>query len=249
VDTLKIDLNCDMGEGCGNDAELMDHISSANIACGYHAGTLETMRATTELAVTKGVAVGAHPGYPDKENFGRTNMDLSPGEVYKIVADQISTLAEVAQTCGTSLSHVKPHGALYNQAARDPELAAAIAEAVRDLDQNLVLFGLSGSDYIDIAEGRGLKVASEVFADRTYQPDASLTPRSQSNALITDTDAALAQVLEMVRHGTVTAIDGRKIPIRAETLCIHGDGTHAVEFARAINKALRENNIKIGAMR
>jgi len=249
VERLTIDLNCDMGEGCGNDAELMGYISSANVACGYHAGTRDTMRITCELAVSGGVAVGAHPGYPDRENFGRTNMDLPPAKVYQIVTDQIATLQAIAKEAGTSLAHVKPHGALYNQAARDPELAAAIADAVWDFDPELVLFGLSSSEYVEIAESRGLKVASEVFADRTYQVDASLTPRSEPNALITETDAALAQVLEMVRDGTVTAVSGEKIPIRAETLCIHGDGAHAVEFAGAIRKLLRDNNIEINATR
>lgn len=238
-----------MGEGCGNDAELMKYISSANIACGYHAGDRETMRRTVQLALEHGVAIGAHPGYPDKANFGRTNMNLPAEEAYEIVSDQISTLIAIARDCGTKLSHVKPHGALYNQAARSPDLAAAIADAVFDVDRSLVLFGLSGSDYIHIAENRGLKVASEVFADRTYQPDASLTPRTEANALIIDEQAALGQVLAMVQNGTVIAVTGERITIRADTICIHGDVAHAVRFAQAINRALTENNVEIGAIR
>lgn len=245
MDRLKIDLNCDMGEGCGNDAALMDFVSSANIACGYHAGDRETMLRTAEVAIEKGVAIGAHPGYPDRENFGRTAMNMSSKEVYEIVSDQIAALSEIVINAGGKLGHVKPHGALYNQAARDAELAAAIADAVYDFDPDLVLFGLSGSGYIAIAEKRGLRVASEVFTDRTYQPDGSLTPRSESGALIHDADTALAQVLQMIKKGVVTAVTGETVPIRAETICIHGDGANALKFAEAINRMLSENQIEI----
>jgi UPF0271 protein len=243
---MKIDLNCDMGEGCGNDAALMEHISSTNIACGFHAGDTETMKRTVEMAIEKGVAIGAHPGYRDRENFGRTAMHLSAAEVVELVTVQIAALSEIAIAAGGRLDHVKPHGALYNQAARDTEVAAAIAEAVIAFDRDLILYGLSGSVSISAAVSRGLRTASEVFADRTYKSDGSLTPRSEPNALITDAKQAVAQVLQMVKNQTVTATDGTTIPIVADTICVHGDGAHALEFAKMINRSLRENGIDIG---
>ena len=243
--TLKIDLNCDMGEGCGNDAELMDYVSSTNIACGFHAGDAATMRRTVETALEKGVAIGAHPGYPDRENFGRVAMQLSPRQVREIVTEQIATLSEIAVAAGGKLSHVKAHGAMYNQAAHDTELAAAIAEAVRDFDENLVLFCLSGSPMISEAEKLGLRSASEVFADRTYQRDGTLTPRTQSNALIHETDLAVGQAIQMLTSGTVTTVDGATVDIRANTICLHGDGENALEFAISISRALAQNNIAI----
>ncbi len=248
MDNLTIDLNCDMGEGCGNDAELMRFVSSANIACGYHAGDRDTMRRTVDLALEHGVAIGAHPGYADRENFGRTAMNLSADEIKQLVTDQVVELKEIANSAGAIVTHVKPHGALYNQAARDPELAYAIAEAVSDIDPRLILFGLSGSVSVTAAEARGLRTASEVFADRTYQNDASLTPRSRSNALIDETDVAMTQVLDMIKYGRVRSTDGLMVKITADTVCLHGDGAHAVEFARAINAKLAANNIRIHAL-
>lgn len=245
MDVNKIDLNCDMGEGCGNDAALMDYVSSANIACGFHAGDAETMKQTVEWAVEKSVAIGAHPGYRDRENFGRTAMHLSPADVFDIVIEQVAALNEVAVRAGGVLHHVKPHGALYNQAARDTELAAAIADAVKAFDAELVLYGLSGSLSISEAERFGLRTASEVFADRTYQTDGSLTPRTEANALITETDKASAQVLKMIKSETVTSVDGTTIPIVADTISIHGDGANALEFAKTINRTLIENGIAI----
>lgn len=242
---MKVDLNCDMGEGCGNDAELMDYVSSVNIACGFHAGDAATMTKTVETAIEKGVAIGAHPGYPDRENFGRLAMNLSSTQIHDIVTEQLAALYEITATRGGKLNHVKPHGALYNQAARDAELAAAIAEAVFHFDPTLVLYGLSGSVSISEAERCGLRTASEVFADRTYQNDGSLTPRSDSDALIRDARTSLNQVLQMISEKSVNATDGRVIPIRAETICIHGDGENAVEFAKAINQALTTIGIKI----
>ena len=240
-----IDLNCDMGEGCGNDAELMDYISSANIACGFHAGDTPTMRKTVEIAMEKGVAIGAHPGYPDRKNFGRVAMHLPPNKVQEIVAEQLAALSEIAVAAGGGLSHVKAHGALYNQAARDTELAAAIAEAVKDFDDTLVLFCLSGSAMISEAERLGLRTASEVFADRTYQRDGSLTPRTQPNALIHATDVAVGQAIQMLTTGSVTTVDGAKLDIQADTICLHGDGENALEFAKAIDAALASSNIGI----
>ena len=242
---LSIDLNCDVGEGCGNDAELLKIVSSANIACGYHAGDVDTMRRTADLAVENGVAIGAHPGYPDRDNFGRVAMDLSGTRVKEIIMDQVSALAEITKAAGGKLVHVKPHGALYNQSARDPDLAGTIAEAVWSFDPKLTLFGLSGSCSILEAERIGLRTASEVFADRTYQTDGSLTPRTAHDALIHDRERASVQVLDMIKYGRVRSVDAIMIQIVAETVCIHGDGENAVDVARSIADALARNNIAI----
>ncbi len=246
----KVDLNCDMGESfgawkMGNDAELMDYVSSVNIACGFHAGDASTIRQTVELAIKKGVAIGGHPSFPDLQGFGRRSMSLSPQEVFDIVLYQVSAIKGICESLGGQLHHVKPHGALYNQAAKDKHLAEAIAKAVKSIDENLILYGLSGSFLISEAENIGLKTANEVFADRTYQADGSLTPRSESNALIKDTETAISQVLQMVKEQTVTTTNGETIPLKAETICIHGDGENAVDFAREINSALSENGILI----
>ena len=244
---MLIDLNCDMGEGCGNDAALMKYISSANIACGFHAGDLDTMRRTVELALTHGVAIGAHPGYRDRENFGRTSASLSRAEVIDIISEQITALKNVCDELGAKLHHVKPHGALYNQAAKDRALAAAVADAVRGASPDLILYGLSGSFLISEAEALGLSAASEVFADRTYQTDGTLTPRTEPDALINDSQDAVAQALQMIQKQTVTATTGESISIRADTLCIHGDGEHAVAFAKEIRTAFEECGIAIQA--
>ncbi len=242
---MTIDINCDLGEGCDNDAELMKYISSANIACGFHAGDATSMSMTVELALANGVAIGAHPGYRDRENFGRTAMSLSPHDVFAIVVEQIHALKEVCKRSAAVLHHVKPHGALYNQAAKNTELAAAICEAVANVDRELVLYGLSGSALISEAQTAGLKTAAEVFADRTYQADGSLTPRTESNALITDSEKAVIQALQMIRSKTVTAATGDVVPIIADTICIHGDGDHAVEFAKELHHAFEDIGIVI----
>ncbi|MEO6334581.1 MAG: 5-oxoprolinase subunit PxpA [Pyrinomonadaceae bacterium] len=242
-----IDLNCDMGEGCGNDAELMKYISSANVACGFHAGDPETMRTTVELALESGVAIGAHPGFPDPANFGRRSMQISPMEVFDIVGEQIRALDIICRAAGAVLHHVKPHGALYNQAAKDRELAAVIAESIVKFDPSLILFGLSGSFLISEAKAVGLVTASEIFADRTYQADGSLTSRTESNALIANEEIACAQVLEMIRSKSVTATTGETISITADTVCIHGDGEHAVEFARVIAGKLASAGVQISS--
>lgn len=238
-----------MGEGCANDATLMDYVSSVNIACGFHAGDAATMRKTVETAVEKGVAIGAHPGFADAEGFGRREFDVSHQEVYDIVTEQINTFGDICRDAGATMAHVKPHGALYNMAARNSEMANAIAMAVKAIDDRLVLFGLSGSLLISEAEACGLATASEVFADRTYSPDGSLTPRSRPDALIHDSAAAVAQVLQMVGSKTVTALDGTTIPITADTVCIHGDGENAVAFAASINKVLIDRAIEIRPIR
>lgn len=245
---LTIDINCDLGEGCDNDAELMKFISSANIACGYHAGDTDTMKRTVDLAIENGVAIGAHPSYPDRENFGRTAMEMSLKDICEIVTDQITALDIIVRSAGSKLKHLKPHGALYNQSAQEADLASSIAEAVRDVDNSLILFGLSGSSSINEAAKIGLRTASEVFADRTYQTNGSLTPRTDANALIHETETAITQVLDMIKYGRVRSTEAIMIPIVAETVCIHGDGENAVKFARAINSTLKENGVTITAI-
>ena len=240
-----IDINCDMGEGVGNDELIMPYISSANIACGFHAGDEKTMRRTVELCKQYNVAIGAHPSYPDKENFGRTDMLLHPGEIYEVIVKQVNSLEKIAEENDMAVHHIKPHGALYNMAARDRSLAPFVCLAVLDTDARYILYGLSGSYLIKEGKSHGLKTVNEVFADRTYKDDGSLLPRNKPGALIEDTDKAVAQVLEMVKDGKVTSVSGKKIPIVAETVCIHGDGAHAVEFAKAINQALKKDGIEI----
>ena len=224
-----------MGEGIGNDELLMPFISSANIACGYHAGNPETMWRTVELAIKNNVRVGAHPSFLDRKNFGRSEINPGKQEVYELITQQLVILKEIVTGLDAKLHHVKPHGALYNMSARDPGLANCIAIAVKDFDSSLVLFGLSGSHSISEAKAVGLNTMSEVFADRTYRDDGSLTPRSELGALIDDTNKVVQQVLQMIKDGTVTTVSGKTIPIMAETICIHGDGEHAVDFAKAIH--------------
>ena len=244
-----IDLNCDMGEGLNTDAQLMPYISSANIACGYHAGDETIMKQTLSLAIQHKVAIGAHPGFADKANFGRTEMQLPLNEVYQLITEQVLLLQNMAASLGTKLNHVKPHGALYNMSAKDPLLANTIAKAVYKIDPQLVLFGLSGSHSITEAKKAGLVTASEVFADRTYGDDGSLTPRLQPNAMIVSDDAAWLQVVKMIEQKTVTSVSGKYVPIVAETICIHGDGEHAVSFAKKIYQSLQQKNIGIKSIK
>jgi len=242
-----IDINCDLGEGVGNDELIMPYISSANIACGYHAGDENTMKQTVELCKKYNVAVGAHPSYPDRGNFGRTDMLLHPGEIYEMIVKQINSLEKIASERDVPVHHVKPHGALYNMAARDKMLAPFVSLAILDTNSKYILYGLSGSYLIKEGKNLGVKTASEAFADRTYKDDGMLSPRNKPGALIGETDKAVAQVLQMVKEGTVISVSGKKIPIVAETICIHGDGEHAVEFAKAIHKALKAEGIEIRA--
>ncbi|KAA2241469.1 LamB/YcsF family protein [Chitinophaga agrisoli] len=240
-----IDLNCDMGEGLDTDAAIMPYISSANIACGYHAGDMDTMRYTATLAVQHQVAIGAHPGFADKQNFGRTEQHLEDNALYDLVTRQLHTLQEVCRSLQTPLRHVKPHGALYNMAAKDLPMARVIAKAIADVDKSLCLFGLSNSRLLEAGQEAGLTTASEVFADRTYQDDGALTPRSHQHALIDNEAQAIQQVLQMVTRQQVTTVNGRMIPITAGTICIHGDGAHAVAFARAVHTALQHHHLTI----
>jgi 5-oxoprolinase (ATP-hydrolysing) subunit A len=223
-----------MGEGMDNEALIMPFITSANIACGYHAGDAASIHQTIKLCTKNKTTIGAHPSFYDKENFGRTPINLPLQEIYELIIQQLVILTEIAAPDNTTLHHVKPHGALYNMSAKDAAIARVIATAVKDFDSHLILFGLSGSHSIREADKIGLQTASEVFADRTYQDDGSLTPRTQAGALIKEKDKMIQQVLQMVNEGTVTTQSGKKISILAETICIHGDGKHAVEFAEAI---------------
>jgi UPF0271 protein len=250
---MSIDLNCDMGESfgpwrMGDDEALLAHVTSANVACGFHAGDAATMQRTVRMALARGVAVGAHPSLPDLQGFGRREMRVSPPEVYGIVLYQLGALAGICRALGARLHHVKPHGALYNMAARDAALAGAIAQAVRDFDSQLVLCGLAGSALVQAARAAGLRAANEVFADRTYQPDGTLTPRSRPDAMLTDPARALAQVESMVRRGEVVATDGSVVRIEADTLCIHGDEPRAAEFAREIRGALEGWGVEVKAV-
>ncbi|HTJ12789.1 MAG TPA: 5-oxoprolinase subunit PxpA [Dinghuibacter sp.] len=242
-----IDLNCDMGEGVGDDSALMPCISSANIACGYHAGDEALMEETARLALRHGVAIGAHPSYFDLEDFGRTEMAVPEELLYDWILDQIQLLQAVCARAGAVVRHVKPHGALYNMAARDGSLAAVVAGAVRAADPALVLYGLSGSLLISAAQRVGLRTASEVFADRTYQDDGSLTPRRQPGALITDVGRSVDQVLHIIRRGTVASVSGVEVPLVAETVCLHGDGATAVALARQLKDTLLHEKIDIRA--
>ncbi len=247
---LTIDLNCDMGEGMPHDAELMPLISSANIACGGHAGDADTMRRTIELSLKFNVAIGGHPSYPDRKNFGRKDLvgsSLQADAIPSIITEQILQLKKICHEFGTRLHHIKPHGALYNRAAADSETSALICEAVKQIDPWLMLYGLSGSKMKSEAAKCGLKFVSEVFADRTYQQGGSLTPRSQPHALIESEELAIKQVLTLVKNGFAASIEGFLIPVEAETICLHSDGGKAVEFARLINEIFKAENIKISA--
>ncbi len=244
-----IDLNCDLGEGAGHDAELMPLVTSANIACGAHAGDPPTMRETVSLALRHGVAIGAHPGFADREFFGRRELSLDRAEIYTQVRAQVELLCEIAAREGGRVTHVKPHGALYNMAARETGVAAAVVAAVADVDPGLRLYGLAGGRLIETGRNLGLRVAAEVFADRTYQADGSLTLRGRENAVIENEADAIAQVLRMVREGVVRSIDGTDVAMQADTLCLHGDGPQAVNFARGVRRALLGAGVRISKVR
>ncbi|AJI96016.1 lamB/YcsF family protein [Yersinia ruckeri] len=244
---MKVDLNADLGEGCANDRELLQWVSSANIACGFHAGDAEIMRQSVRWAMEFGVAIGAHPSFPDRKNFGRTAMQLPPETVYTQVVYQLGALAAVVKAEGGRMQHVKPHGMLYNQAARDPQLADAIARAVKAVDPKLRLVGLAGSELILAGQRAGLQTRQEVFADRRYQADGSLVPRSEPDALIDSNAQALSQTLTMVQQQRVQARDGTWVAVQADTVCVHGDGEHALAFARRLYDSFIQHNISISA--
>ena len=246
----KIDLNCDMGESFGAyklgfDEEIIKYVSSANIACGFHAGDPVVMQRTIRLAKTYGVKVGAHPGYPDLLGFGRRNMAVAVADVKGYLVYQIGALQAFARVEGLELQHVKPHGALYNMAVKDAELAQAIAEAVRSLDKGLILVVLAGSAWVNIAKEQGLRVAGEAFADRAYSADGSLVPRSQPGAVIKDKKEVAERVIGMIEEGRVKAITGEDVTIKADTICLHGDSPGALELAIHLRSALGDRGIKV----
>jgi UPF0271 protein len=251
--SAQIDLNSDVGESfavyrLGADADVMRSITSANIACGFHAGDPGVMRETVRLAKDAGVSVGAHPGFPDLVGFGRREMRASPREVEDLVLYQIGALAAVAAAQGVSLSHVKAHGALYNMAARDRALADAIARAVAAFDRALILFGLPNSELLRAGDAAGLRVASEGFADRAYLPDGSLAPRTVPGSVIHDASAVLDRSLRMVTGGEVLAIDGSRLAFTVDTLCVHGDTPGAAELARQLREGLERRGVRVAPM-
>lgn len=245
-----VDLNCDIGEDFGrytlaNQKEILKYVTSANIACGFHAGDPSVMRETVKVALENHVKIGAHPGLPDLVGFGRREMAITYQEAYDMVVYQVGALQAFLTIEGEKMQHVKPHGALYNMAAKDPEIAEAIAKAVYDISPDLILFGLASSELTKAGEKIGLRTAHEVFADRTYQADGTLTSRKLPNALITNHDQAVKQVIRMVKEGKVTSCQGTDVSLRADTICIHGDGEHAIDFAKYIKNELQNNGIEV----
>jgi UPF0271 protein len=244
----RVDFNCDLGEGVGDDAAILPFISSASIACGFHAGSPQTMRATIALCLAQGVAIGAHPAFQDRENFGRSAQDILANDAYALTLYQVAALDGFVRAAGARLHHVKPHGAFYNQAARDRDLAGAIATAVRDHDPGLILYGLAGSALTAAGETLGLQVAHEAFAERRYEADGTLTPRSLPDASIEDVATAAAQVRQMLQHGAITARTGERVPLRADSICLHGDRPDAPLFARGLRAAIESSGFTIQTM-
>jgi UPF0271 protein len=251
---MRIDLNADLGEGfgayqIGDDAGVLSVVTSANVACGFHAGDPRVMDRTVALAVRHGVAVGAHPGHWDLRGFGRRPIPAEPAEIETDVLYQVGALAAFARAHGTALVHVKPHGALYNQAVADPVVARAIARGVARAGRDLILVGLAGSKPMrEAAEAEGLRFAAEAFADRRYEPDGSLRSRRLPDAVLHEPAAAAAQAVAIVRDGQANDLDGRPVPVRADTLCIHGDAPGAAEVARAVRHALEAAGVTVGAL-
>ncbi|RPJ93956.1 LamB/YcsF family protein [Rummeliibacillus sp. TYF005] len=247
-----LDINCDLGESfgrykLGEQEEILKYVTSANIACGFHAGDPSVMRETVKRALVHQVQIGAHPGLPDLNGFGRRAMNITPQEGYDMVVYQIGALQGFLATQKAKLQHVKPHGALYNMAAKDSALADAIAQAVYDVSPDIILFGLAGSELTKAGEKIGLRTVHEVFADRTYQQDGSLTSRNQSDALITDQESSVKQVVKMIKDGYVITQQETKYAIQADSVCIHGDGEHALEFAKYIHQTLEKEGIIVKA--
>jgi len=248
----RIDLNCDMGElreaiADGTQEALLRSITSTNVACGGHAGDERTMRTTIEQALRAGVAIGAHPGYPDPANFGRLEFNMPPEAVADSVCEQVRALAAIAATCGAKLVHVKPHGALYNQAVRHRGLAEAIAQGVALWSRDVVLVGLAGSPMLDVFRNAGFAVAAEAFADRRYEPDGTLRSRKFEDALIRNPEEAAWQALGIVERGVVIASDGSEVTVEAQTLCIHGDTPGAPKVAETVARTLREAGVELSA--
>ena len=250
---MKVDLNCDLGEAFGNysfggDDQIIPLITSANIACGFHAGDQHVMNHTVELAKANGIGIGAHPGLPDLQGFGRRNMDLSPIEIYDLVIYQLGALSGFCNVHQVKINHVKPHGALYQMGARNKAIAHAIAQAVYDFDESLIYVGLSNTLLVTEAQAVGLTTASEVFADRRYEDDGQLVSRKESDALITDTEEAIEQVVKMVKSQKVITKNNKEIDIQADTICVHGDGEHALEFVTKIRERLSKEGVSISKL-
>jgi UPF0271 protein len=244
---LSVDINADLGEEAGHDEELFELISSANIATGFHAGDSDTMHAAVSAAKKHGVAVGAHPSFFDRENFGRKELKISTAEVFDGVAYQLGVFEAIASAVGVQPNHVKPHGALYNMAVRDRDLADAIARAIESTDSKLILFAPDKSELARTGEVHGLQIAREIFADRNYLNDGWLVPRTRPDALLRDPNEAAERVLRMLREGKVRSVEGRDVEVRGETICIHGDTPGAVEFARKLRSRLEHEGVKISA--
>lgn len=242
-----IDINCDMGEGFPYDRDIMPCITSANIACGYHAGSADLIKKTIELALKHKVAVGAHPSFPDRENFGRTEMHLEATELQQVLSEQLYIFETVSNSFGITLHHIKLHGALYNMSAMNEAFSISILNNLLDYKQKSIIYGLSGSIFNRVAQRMGFTVAHEVFADRTYRPDGTLTPRSEENALVTDDEQATYQVLQMALENRVRTTSGTFTGVRADTVCIHGDGRHAAQFAQRLNMMCNDNFITLQA--
>jgi UPF0271 protein len=247
--SLVVDLNADLGEGAGHDDDLLTLVTSANIACGFHAGDAGTIRASIDAARSRNVAVGAHPSLFDRENFGRKELPVKPAEVFDAVVYQLGIFAAIAEAAGVRPNHVKPHGALYNMAARDVALADAIARAVTSVDATLIFFAPVSSALSRAGEAHGLQIAHEVFADRNYCGDGSLVSRSRPDALLHDPVETAPRALRMLREGKVRSVDGVDVDVRAETICLHGDNPEAVEFARALRSRLEANGVTFRAPR
>lgn len=250
---MQIDLNCDLGEAFGNysfggDKDILPLITSTNIACGFHAGDANVMNETIQLAKRHNIGIGAHPGLPDLQGFGRRKLDMSPEEVYNIVVYQLGALNGFCQIHDVKMNHVKPHGALYQMGAKDKSIASAIAQAVYDFDKTLVFVGLANTLLISEAKKIGLKTASEVFADRRYEDDGQLVSRKEPDAVISDSDEALNQVVKMVTENKVISKNNKEITLQADTICVHGDGAHALEFVTKIREKLTKEGIDIQSL-
>jgi len=245
--SLVVDLNADLGEGAGHDDELLSLVTSANIACGFHAGDADTMRQSIMTARDRNVAVGAHPSLFDRENFGRKELPVKPDEVLEAVVYQLGIFQAIAEAAGVRPNHVKPHGALYNMAVRDESLAEAIGRAVASVDEKLLLFAPQNTALSRAGEKNGLQIAHEVFADRNYLSNGQLVPRTRPDALLHDPVEAVPRVIRMLREGKVRSIDGVDVDVRAETICLHGDNPEAVDFARELRSRLEKEGVTIRA--
>lgn len=240
---MKLDLNSDIGEGFAYDAEIIKLVDSVNIACGGHAGNIALMNETVQLAKQAGIHIGAHPGYPDKEHFGRVDMDMSPDEIYDEVSRQIKTLKQICDKHNAKLHHVKPHGQLYNKAAKDKATAQAITSAIKDIDKNLIIVVLANSQFVDVVKSENMQVWQEFFVDRNYQASGELVPRSNPNAVIHNEEVAINRLIQLAETGEIPSVDGQTIQITADTVCVHGDTPEALQYVKKIREKLGKYNV------